>query len=107
MDLYPFKLVNKLEGSACLANKKTLFTNMKSYYEAIGVDPYLTLPTTFHITNQSTLAAFKLYHKNAGQADQGSLWIVKPGENANRGHGIQVANSYESIEKIVKLNQND
>ena len=62
MDMFPFKLVNKLEGSASLANKKTLFSNLKTYYEKIGVDPYLTLPTTFHITDQANLAAFKLYH---------------------------------------------
>ena len=62
MEIYPFKLVNKLEGSACLANKKALFSNLKSYYEVIGVDPYKTLPITFHITDSVTLAAFKLYH---------------------------------------------
>ena len=51
-----------MEGSSSLSNKKTLFANMKEYYEKKGVDPYLTLPVTFHIKdglNEPSFEEFK------------------------------------------------
>jgi hypothetical protein len=49
MEMYPYKLYNKIEDNYHLANKKALFVNMKTYYEAVGEDPFLALPVTFHI----------------------------------------------------------
>ena len=43
------KLANKIEDNYHLCNKKALFVNMKNYYEAIGEDPFDSLPVTFHI----------------------------------------------------------
>jgi hypothetical protein len=40
---------NHLECFYHLSNKKALLYNMKSYYEAIGQEPFKTLPMTFHI----------------------------------------------------------
>jgi len=34
--MYPVRLYNKLEANYHLSNKKALFLNMKSYYEALG-----------------------------------------------------------------------
>ena len=48
-DTYPVKLANKIEDNYHLCNKKALFVNMKNYYEAIGEDPFDSLPVTFHI----------------------------------------------------------
>ena len=75
---------------------------MKVYYEAVGKDYHANLPFTFHIKeglhdpqflkfeqlyydaqdlNKSTiLDQFPKFGKN--------LWIIKPGENTNRGCGI-------------------
>lgn len=30
-----------------------------------------------------------------------NIWIIKPGENSNRGNGIQVANTVADIRRIV------
>lgn len=30
-----------------------------------------------------------------------NIWIIKPGENTNRGHGIQVAKELEEIKQII------
>ena len=46
---YSVELYNKIEDNYHLANKKALFVNMKTYYEAVGEDPFLALPVTFHI----------------------------------------------------------
>lgn len=48
-DTYPAKLANKIEDNYHLCNKKALFVNMKNYYEALGEDPFDSLPVTFHI----------------------------------------------------------
>ena len=49
LDQFPTKIYNKLEDNYHLSNKKALFLNMRFYYEAIGQDPFNTLPITFHI----------------------------------------------------------
>lgn len=49
VETYPVKLANKIEDNYHLCNKKALFVNMKSYYEAINADPFDALPVTFHI----------------------------------------------------------
>lgn len=30
-----------------------------------------------------------------------NIWIIKPGENTNCGHGIQVSKDFEEIKKLV------
>ena len=100
LELYPYKLYNKVEGSSSLCNKKTLFCNLKEYYEAIGQDPYLALPITFHIkdgVDDTSFTAFREYYSQNLTKDA-NMWIIKPGENANRGNGIQVENNFKEIE---------
>ena len=76
-----------MEGSNSLCNKKALFANLKEYYINIGQNPNLTLPITFHIkdgVNESSFSEFrKFYEMNV--IDGLNVWIIKPGENANRG----------------------
>lgn len=31
-----------------------------------------------------------------------NIWIIKPGENTNQGHGIQVAKEFSEIQKIIE-----
>ena len=49
METYPYRIYNKIEDNYHLANKKALFVNMRCYYEAIGEDPFNSLPVTFHV----------------------------------------------------------
>jgi tubulin--tyrosine ligase len=46
------KIYNRIEGNYHLSNKKAMFYNMKSYYEAIGEDVFTVLPLTFHVHGQ-------------------------------------------------------
>jgi tubulin--tyrosine ligase len=72
---------------------------MKAYYDAIGRNVFDRLPTTYHILKDDggvTLSAFtEEYNANGG------VWIVKPGENSNRGCGINVYSEYEEIKSKV------
>ena len=94
--------------SSCPINKG-LFYNMKNYYESIGEDPFKFIPLTFHITNNLEDAEFDKFveeFKRLEQEDRDkmelaakdkrikakptNIWIIKPGENTNRGSGINV-----------------
>ena len=102
-ELYPYKLYSKIEGNNSLCNKKALFANLKEYYLRIGQDPYSTLPITFHIkegVNEASFFEFRRYYER-NVIDGVNVWIVKPGENANRGSGIQVVKNFREIKQII------
>lgn len=92
---------NKLEAHFNLSDKKALFMNLKQYYSCIGDNIFNHVPLTFHIVNpnsdsefQEFLSAYDYYSK---QDNSKNFWIIKPGENSNRGNGISVCNSLEQI----------
>lgn len=105
-----------MENNYHLSNKKAIYYNMKVYYEAIGKEYYHFLPLTFHIKeglNDPQFLKFEqLYHEAQDQSrvtllDQlpkfgKNLWIVKPGENTNRGCGIQVSRDIDHIKSLVQ-----
>lgn len=43
------KVYAKLENNFHLSNKYALFYNMRRYYNAVGRDPFIVLPVTFHV----------------------------------------------------------
>ena len=102
-DILTLKMYNKIEGSSSLSNKKSLFFNLMEYYQRIGVDPYLTLPLTFHIKDGLNSPSFNEFKQEYEQnlSEGSNVWIVKPGENANRGFGIQVAKTFREIQQII------
>lgn len=112
-------ICNHVEGHAHLSNKKALFYNMKNYYESIGEDPFKYIPLTFHIKENLTDKEFERFveefkrleeydkekaetmKKDKKKAKPTNIWIIKPGENTNRGSGINVCNTLEQIKNIV------
>lgn len=81
-------MYNKLEDNYHLSNKKALFLNMRCYYEALGEDPFHALPVTFHIKSgldDPEFHKFKAYFENLMAENKPNIWIIKPGENTNRG----------------------
>lgn len=116
LSLFPaqIKTHNKLENNHHLSNKKALFTNMKQYYECLDLDPFTSLPLTFHIKEgegDPEFARFEaVFQSIAAQiaqeedipSRQRNVWILKPGENTNRGTGITVCTSIEQIKGEVR-----
>lgn len=81
---------------------------MKAYaVDVAHVDPWELMPETYivelpaercaakHVFEHEEFQAFvKRFTKN-------SWWIIKPGEDANRGHGIKVLNSLDRIKHTI------
>jgi hypothetical protein len=93
---------NHQENNFHLSNKKAIYYNMKCYYEALGQNTFDNLPLTFHIKEGDMDKEFMRFQEVFNDPDSNavlakypnlgnSLWIVKPGENTNRGCGIQVS----------------
>ena len=65
---------------------------MKLYYEAINQDPFDVLPLTFHIKNGLEDPEYmdfrNMYYEFGKNPSMKNVWIIKPGENTNRGYGI-------------------
>lgn len=73
-----------------------------------NVDPFTILPLTFHIAKGIEDPDFKIFKKHYEEIEANrnttglrNMWIVKPGENTNRGNGITVAYSLDDI--IIRL----
>ena len=101
MEVYPSKLYNKLEDNYHLSNKKALFLNMRNYYEALSVDPFSVLPLTFHIKTGLDDPEFAHFVQHY-ESNKDKTWIIKPGENTNRGIGISVSKDFDEIKSLIE-----
>lgn len=99
-----FRTHNKIEMNQILTDKKFLSKIMKKYYECIDKDPGLYLPVTFHVESIPSIEfeRFTEYHQIQVLKEENCVWIVKPGENSNRGNGIFVTNDIHQIFETVK-----
>lgn len=86
---------------------------MKKYYELRGKNVFEALPLTFHITKGLDDAEFKEFmksyldfeEKKKSGEDVKNIWIMKPGENSNRGNGISVCHGLEDIRLRLKARE--
>ena len=111
-------MYNRLENNYHLTNKKALFLNLRQYYEVLGQDYSDVLPRTFHIKalddqeykkfsefyyeranlqKQSENQTSHTISNNIGSNNASNIWIIKPGENSNRGYGIEVRKDFGEI----------
>ena len=106
---------NHLESNWHLSNKKALFLNMRSYYEARKINPFEYIPVTFHVESLESREFEEFAEYYAGRSEgedkkpgaskpkkRRNIWLVKPGENTNRGTGIMVSESLEEIKEIIR-----
>ena len=88
---------------------------MKVYYEATNQNTFEYLPLSFHIKEGLTDREFGKFEDTYNNPDKNDnlvkypamgkeLWIVKPGENTNRGCGITVCRELSQIRSIVQNN---
>lgn len=96
---------NHLEFSRFIGNKKALFFTMRQYYRLVGEDYSKYLPRTYHITggieDDEYLSFLTLYHERK-KTGRENFWIIKPGELSNRGSGITVCSTLDSIKAILR-----
>jgi hypothetical protein len=86
---------------------------MSEYYSKMNRDVFDYLPLTFHIKQgiqddeylrfcQSYYALGKAIKQDPQHLNKFNAWIVKPGENTNRGNGIIVCLELSEIKTILK-----
>jgi tubulin--tyrosine ligase len=95
-----WRIYAKMEANHHLSNKYALFYNMTNYYRSIGVNPFDVLPLTFHIRNGTYDEQFFRWQnlfKELELKPESNIWIVKPGEDTNRGVGISVCSTLKEI----------
>ena len=98
------RICNHLENNFLLSNKKALYYNTKNYYKNMKLDPFDYIPLTFHIQHYFKDPEYEkfLEHYNKLHNDGcNNIWIIKPGENTNRGTGITVTNELNEINAIL------
>ena len=112
------RICNHIEDNFHLANKKALLVNMKSYFPTINEDVFRYLPLTFHIKNgledeeyKRFLECYKQREKEIQEQETEdkskstkkarNIWIVKPGEDTNKGKGISLVNDLNEIKDLI------
>ena len=93
------RLYNRLERNFEVTSKRGLLLNLKRYYEEEGREPFAVLPLTYLVEEAQGDAGLEAF-KEAYTEE--SMWIIKPGENTNCGHGIHVSRSLEDIIALVQ-----
>jgi hypothetical protein len=97
---------NHLHNNGVLGNKKALFYILREYCDLSGLDVFSIVPKTYHVQlgihdNQFKLFVEAFNKKQASVSKTYNVWIVKPGEDTNRGSGIVCCNTLETVKKIV------
>ena len=74
---------------------------MRAYYNELYVDPFQYIPLTFHIKTGLEDPEFNKFKNYFDKNTKKNIWIVKPGEETNRGYGITVCETMKEIEEII------
>lgn len=77
------KMHNHLKNHYELSDKKCLFRNIRRYCQAEKINEQEIIPRTYHIDSAKDTLPSKV-------GTDASLWLVKPGEDTNRGTGITI-----------------
>lgn len=99
------KIYNKIEFNQHLTNKKGMYRSMKRLCEKLGKDVFEFVPITFHVKHQDDeeFAKFKEYFSEQNkELSSNNVWILKPGENSNRGQGISLFNSLTTLASLLQ-----
>jgi len=110
------RISNHLEDNYYIGYKKNMYKCLSLYYSLINKNISHVVPLTFHVKkgklDPEYLKFKKVYlekkeddseEKKSSGANNKNIWILKPGENTNRGEGIFVSKSLVAItERITK-----
>ena len=98
----PHQIYNHIDGINQVAMKCQLHKNMENFAIENQLDPRSFMPETYIIELQKQMnSKYILEHPQFKKFQQAftkdSWWILKPGEEANRGTGIKVLDKLEKI----------
>jgi hypothetical protein len=63
----------------------------------LNKDPFNIIPLTFHVQDSNDPYFVSFCAKYHTYQSPNNIWIIKPGENSNRGQGIRVTNCLQEI----------
>lgn len=101
------QIYNHIDGINSIATKSGLFLTLRDYYREKGIRLFDVVPDTFLINVECKTS--QDYERKERQLEEflrvasGHIWILKPGENTNRGHGIQIFNDCRKIIRSINL----
>jgi hypothetical protein len=88
---------------------------VSAYYDAIGEDPFKVMPMSFHVKDGLNDKEFLRFTDHFSSIENQislcapndkkcprNIWIVKPGEDSNRGTGINVVKDMSQVKEILK-----
>lgn len=87
---------------------------MRDMYKAEGKDPFTVLPLTYVVNDGLNDIEFDRFEekfksieyaakqKNPNGENLSNIWIIKPGEDTNRGSGIIVSKDFAEIKALVR-----
>jgi hypothetical protein len=93
-----------MEDNFHLTNKKGLLTNFQEYYKLQGRCAFAEkiFPTTFLIESANSQdPEYRALSKYVAEHPE-SIWILKPGEDSNRGSGISICKSQAELDVEIK-----
>ena len=109
------QLIIFLAASICILRNcflspcRNIIRSKSSFIFRLGKDVFTVIPTTFLVTQGTTdpeWTHFMTYYEEVNQQNKkdkkgSNIWICKPGQNSNRGHGIHVVSSLQEIRSMV------
>ena len=106
---YKIPLCNHLKKNYHITNKKALFLNLENLYEFKKQDLAKIIPQTYfvdfgNIHQQISLIKYNYEHAKLLNLTS-PIFIVKPGEDSNRGNGIEIVDNFEDLKKILLVRQ--
>ncbi|CDW84262.1 tubulin-tyrosine ligase family [Stylonychia lemnae] len=101
------RIYARMEDNFHLTNKKGLLLNMKEFYRAKGkcIFESHVFPHTYLVKSSHDDSEYLKLVKYATQRPD-SIWIIKPGENSNRGCGISLCQGVDGIQKEIETLDN-
>ena len=97
------QIYNHIDGISQIAEKNRLHKNMILFGNLTGQSDIM--PETYIIDITEVMKGSILQHEQFKMFEKSftkdSWWIIKPGEDANRGNGIKVFNSMGKVKNFV------
>lgn len=95
----PDIMTNHLPRNYCIGSKKNLFKSLFHYFTRKHKNPFDYVPKTYHIRSTEDQEYLTFVRENKSEPSR--VWIVKPGENSNRGKGIQLS-TFSNLSRLIR-----